>query len=644
MRKLKLFKSLLVVAMLLVGGVSSVWGAAALTKDFSVTGYEAVNLFDFQNKDYDGTALSSFDNLPGLGVTAQNTVGATYGSDNWYDDTANGRGLRLNSGGGRWIQFTVDIKKDDYIIINGGAASEAYEISMTNGESVSVADASDYLCFRATQNAASLRLTVHRYNYLLQILIMTKDGSAETADYTINYKASGETVKSVSGNEAVGTEIPVLSSFFEGGKKYYTDGGQATSLTVAKGGSTLNINVTEAAQYTCTVNAKAGDILLATEEESVYDGENVTVYYQMAYAKDGKWYLIDKNSTSPGYGFAFNSVKSNQTENKTYTLNDDIVYFGEAEDMTLVGSWAANGAYLNWRSNGMAKRMAKNSYIYTSTIAPGVYDVTLWVRNQRSAGDGTETMPIFLRDEDGNLTDLGVSFPGWARGGYEAAKTATITIPDDGKNYSVVINNNTDFTSNLEMDYLYLTKKETVSVSISDAGWATLYTPCAVNFSGVSGLTACTATYEDNKVKLNEVTTVPANTGVVLKGAAGDYNIPVIESSETLRGDLTGNATAATAYNGVSGKDLYVLVINSGKAQFTKVGEGLIPAGKAYLPITQSNARLLSVVFDDGDATGITNATAEMKAEDAIFNLAGQRVAQPANGLYIVNGKKVIVK
>lgn len=219
---------------------------------------------------------------------------------------------------------------------------------------------------------------------------------------------------------------------------------------------------------------------------------------------------------------------------------------------------------------------------------------------------------------------------------------------------STVILPNNHNTGNDDLQYLEIGKvlsklyyfTEGKSVTITAAGWATLYTDKALDFSGVSGLTAYTATYDGTKVTLEKVENVPANTGVVLKGAANTYSIPVIASSTTAQGDLTGSTTAATAYNGVSGKDLYVLVINSGKAQFTRVGSGEIAAKKAYLPIDQSiiGARMLNVVFDDGDATGISNATAEMKAEDAIFNLAGQRVAQPANGLYIVNGKKVIVK
>ena len=46
------------------------------------------------------------------------------------------------------------------------------------------------------------------------------------------------------------------------------------------------------------------------------------------------------------------------------------------------------------------------------------------------------------------------------------------------------------------------------------------------------------------------------------------------------------------------------------------------------------------------DATGIANVakSQELTANSQYFNLAGQRVAHPAKGLYIVNGKKVIVK
>ena len=632
-------KKILSIFMLLVAFTTGAWAAAALTKDFKVTGYKAVNLFDFQNKDYDGTALTSFDDLPGLGVSAQNTVGSAYGNNNWYDDTANGRGLRLQSGGGRWIQLTVDIEKDDYIIINGGAASEAYEISMTNGESAVVSEASDYLCFKATQKAASLRLTVHRYNYLTQILIMTKDEAAKTADYTINYKDGEEIVKTVSGNEAVGTVIPVLSIISEGGKKYVTDEGQASSLTIAEGDNILNINVTEVVKYSCKVNLFAGNTPLSSVSTSVYEDESETIYYSKAYQYDEQWYFIDANAVSPGYGVEFKNVKADAAENiTTFEAWNKVVYFAEAEDLTIFGSWAANGSYLNWRSNGMSKRLAKSSYIYTGVIAPGIYNVTLQARNNRSAGDGTESVALFLRDEEGNLTDLSTSFPGWARGGYEGAHNATIAIPDDGKNYSIVINNNTEWNSNLELDYLYV-EKFYISGTLPESGIGTIASAYAIDCANLpSGVKAYQVTeVEGEGATLTEVKeAVAPGTGLILRGTAGVYEIPVVAEGTDISSTnkLEAAVTATTLEDGtfyiMQGGQFHLVEGAADDAART------VPAGKAYLPAASLNgAKTISLSF--GEITGIDQIeNGELNIENSL------PVKRVVNGQLVIekNGQK----
>jgi hypothetical protein len=182
-------------------------------------------------------------------------------------------------------------------------------------------------------------------------------------------------------------------------------------------------------------------------------------------------------------------------------------------------------------------------------------------------------------------------------------------------------------------------------VTISSAGWATLYSENALNFSGIDGLTAYTATLSENTVTLTEVSDVPANSGVVLKGTAGTYSIPFIASSETDKGDLEGNATGATAYNAFEGYDLYMLALNThNEAQFTKVSSGSIAAGKAFLKVPATNtARSFKVVFA-GETTGISEVYTKDDVRGGTFNLSGQRVAQPTKGLYVVNGKKVIMK
>jgi hypothetical protein len=78
--------------------------------------------------------------------------------------------------------------------------------------------------------------------------------------------------------------------------------------------------------------------------------------------------------------------------------------------------------------------------------------------------------------------------------------------------------------------------------------------------------------------------------------------------------------------------------------KFYQIGSGTVATNKAYLHLDSapSGARALDIVIDD-DVTAIETVKAE-KANNEYYNLAGQRVAQPTKGLYIVNGRKVVVK
>ena len=148
---------------------------------------------------------------------------------------------------------------------------------------------------------------------------------------------------------------------------------------------------------------------------------------------------------------------------------------------------------------------------------------------------------------------------------------------------------------------------------------------------------------------LKEVTDVPSGTGLILVGDAGtSYNIPVgtattLSETNKLVGvtvDTNISQNAPTAYD---------YVLSDGK--FVRSANGTLPAGKAYLPASAvAGAPSLDIVFD-GD-NGSDNTTdinsienGQMTIDNSeIYNLNGQRVAQPTKGLYIVNGRKVIVK
>ena len=85
------------------------------------------------------------------------------------------------------------------------------------------------------------------------------------------------------------------------------------------------------------------------------------------------------------------------------------------------------------------------------------------------------------------------------------------------------------------------------------------------------------------------------------------------------------------------------------EAHFYKIGTLVIPANRAYLPSTAvtSDVKALSLSFDDDEVTTGVEADEMKQPEDnaVVYDLQGRRVTRlQRGGLYIVGGKKVIVK
>ena len=99
-----------------------------------------------------------------------------------------------------------------------------------------------------------------------------------------------------------------------------------------------------------------------------------------------------------------------------------------------------------------------------------------------------------------------------------------------------------------------------------------------------------------------------------------------------------------------TGDGVFVLAKKNGVVAFYEWTGGLLGSGRVYLPAESgaSLARILIEFFEEpaGIATGITDVkqSSDMKA----YDLQGRRVSvtkgQVTKGLYIVNGKKVVVK
>ena len=199
-------------------------------------------------------------------------------------------------------------------------------------------------------------------------------------------------------------------------------------------------------------------------------------------------------------------------------------------------------------------------------------------------------------------------------------------------------------TGNVALGNISLKTDGVVPVTISAAGLATFASDSELDFTNVDGIEAYIAKENGTKIELEKVNKVPAGTGVLLRSVSGEAkaaDVPVTAAAaDAVTGNLFVRGTGAAVESG-SGPYNYVLGKHEGKVGFYKAGGMTVATDKAYLQTTVAAARI-DIDFD-GDVTAIETVKAE-KANNEYFNLAGQRVANPTKGLYIVNGRKVVVK
>ncbi len=86
-------------------------------------------------------------------------------------------------------------------------------------------------------------------------------------------------------------------------------------------------------------------------------------------------------------------------------------------------------------------------------------------------------------------------------------------------------------------------------------------------------------------------------------------------------------------------------VTSDGKPAFVKSNIKYLPANKCYLSVSSNAPDILTIVTEEEYATGIKKVTTDSNdSNKVIYDLQGRQVVQPSKGLYIVNGKKVVIK
>ena len=187
------------------------------------------------------------------------------------------------------------------------------------------------------------------------------------------------------------------------------------------------------------------------------------------------------------------------------------------------------------------------------------------------------------------------------------------------------------------------------TLTVGEVGYSTLMLGFDAEIpTGVECYYATEAIDENGVLNLTKIKTgiLPANTAVVVKAVAKDYEFAYTDATATVEGNLlsgtlyTKNVTpAGTAYvlsapEGAVG--LYKATLTDGAFQNN--------ANKAYLVVDGADtAASYSFNFDWAGTTGIEGVVAEGAENGAIYDITGRRVkAITAPGIYIVNGRKVV--
>lgn len=319
-----------------------------------------------------------------------------------------------------------------------------------------------------------------------------------------------------------------------------------------------------------------------------------------------EWYLIDKDGNKIPVTYLMDGWCG------TITSPANVIKFTAGEIYNFANFVGAEEKYFpKFRFTISADELAPNLYIKMMTTNHNTDGTAYYI--EITPGPGGKSFSKDLEMEDGDkITSMFVMIG-------ETASPFTLTN-------------------------VLVTIQEVTPVEVSEYEWATFVSSKALDFTdsdikayAVTGHNGATVTKSD------ALTKVPANTPLLLNAPEGSYDIPVIESAEAIGTNLL-KAGDGSEVSAEAGKTKYVLSVASGKAEFLKINtvSATVPVGKAYLEFDEEIAAR-SLEFNDDEVTAIKNMKIG-KEDNIYYDLQGRRVLYPKKGLYIVNGKKVILK
>lgn len=560
------------------------------------------------------------------------------------------------------LTSTTNLNPDATFIVGvsktGPATHTGIETDVTSALRT-IAASQNYIIFKWTNNAAGANLHGKSSANPPTLELVT---SAETF-YDATFNANdGALNPSVTVYTDAGRTSSIAKDALSANTTYYFTATLAGyedyegSFAVETSNPTVNFTMTALPRYTFTVNlinSVGGAVIetLYTDDDS-YDGKKHDVGFSK-YLTDGS-NRVTFAKDDDTYYTQYVSASATKTQTVSYTAYDGVAYFFEGESFAALGTKETNGNY----SGNKAGRGLNNATLDIFTIpATGKYTLSYAVCSN-NVGTGKETQYSFYKNNSGNViedvTDLNHSVNNIKTTGTRSVDNIAFAAGDVLQFYSK--------ETKIILDYVLLTLNS-VPAAIGTTGYTTFASSYPLNIDGMTASTGTVKAYyvtasdvKSSSVALTEVTgNVEAGTGLILEGTDGAaITIPVVASGTDLSStNMLVGCTTATDITASTPNYENFYVLSATEAAFKKIKTWVdtpntltIPAGKAYLDTTGANVvGAPTLTFDLGGVTAITNTNCTNNTNiREVYNLNGQRVAQPTKGLYIVNGKKVVIK
>lgn len=570
------------------------------------SGYTNLNNSGTGTNGYDISTLSNSSGEVGRYINGRLQFWYQAGNgNNWWFRSSYGQNTLFVSAN-KSSNFAVKVSAGDAVAFTG-LNLEFIDDSNVYGVSSGDAVVNGKLYFAKTDGYVVIKGVA--YAQMSKVVVNTND------EIFTNISAS----KAISGPDRVITLTPAYSTSDEVVNTYYTtDGSTPTTASMLVEGNTITVSK-DCTLKIASINTVTGNFSNVFSTDVVCGTVNVTYNFSFA-------------ALTEAYGGTTISFDTNETSVAKFSnVNYYQAYCGDGETKTAIENFAIS-------KNGQLAYNATKDGLYNSGGGYRGFAILNAKAGQK----------ILFNTEAGSETDE-ISV---------ISNASSMALGTGSGSWAFTVNNNGTVAFNTHR-YSYIKSIsicDPTSISVTVANTYATYAnhSYALDFTGIDGLTAFTATLNNERdaVVFTPATQVPAGTGLLLMGET--KNVPVIATADAIEDNLMFAPTTAITSNSLEFDDgtyqNYILTKPEGKSVgFYRANKNNVAVGKAYLRIPKATeARQFTFIGFDGNSetTGISEkgmVNSDIFATVPAYNLQGQRVNTPAKGLYIVNGKKVVI-